>query len=271
MTPSPGPRPARLDIGDAIHDGWLAFRRSPWPFVIFAILLTLLQLVFQPLTGRIGTGNTLSTRPVDWVLYLIGMAGTLLVNLWGAVGLVRGAWQALEGQRVSLELLTRWDGPALGRVFRAWLLLALLIGGPLVAILLLLGGPMALLGWLGERSGGIGRELVTLAGLLFGLLLLVLLGVLLVATIYLSINQKLLTQIAVLEERGPLAVIQRGRRLVDPHWPLMLLLAVIEGVLVLLGVLACFVGFFVAWPVVVCISTAAYRQLLGRDDLTPRY
>jgi hypothetical protein len=28
------------------------------------------------------------------------------------------------------------------------------------------------------------------------------------------------------------------------------------------------VGFFVAWPVVVCMVTAAYRQLFGPDDRT---
>jgi hypothetical protein len=265
-TTSSAPRRApRLDVGDAIHEGWLAFSHSPWPFVAFSVAITLLQLLFQPLQSRIGSGDVLSVRPLDWILYLVGMAGSIGVSLWGAVGLVRGAWQALEGEPVTLELLARWDGAAIGRVLRAWLLLVLVIGGPLLAILLLLGGPIALFGWLGDRSAGLGRELLTLAGLLFGVLLLVLLGLLLVATIYLSINQKLLVQITLLEKAGPLGAVQRGRRLIDPHWPLMLLLAVVEGVLMLLGILACFVGFFVAWPVVVCISTAAYRQLAGPE------
>jgi uncharacterized membrane protein len=56
-------------------------------------------------------------------------------------------------------------------------------------------------------------------------------------------------------------MLRRGRRLIDPHWPLMLLLAVIETVLLLLGLATCFVGVFLSWPLVACISTAAYRQL----------
>ena len=41
----------------------------------------------------------------------------------------------------------------------------------------------------------------------------------------------------------------------------------------LLGLLACLVWGFVAWPLVVCIATAAYRQLVlaggGPDPLPP--
>ena len=99
------------------------------------------------------------------------------------------------------------------------------------------------------------------------MVLLVLIGLLGAATIYLSVNQKFLVQIALLEGRGPAAVVARGRRLIDPHWPLMLLLSVVEALLLLLGILACFVGLFVAWPVVVCITTAAYRQLLGEEGV----
>ena len=36
----------------------------------------------------------------------------------------------------------------------------------------------------------------------------------------------------------------------------------------LLGLMACVVGLFVAIPVVACISTAAYRQVFGTTDLT---
>lgn len=97
MTTTSGPRPSRLNVGDAIHDGWLAFSRSPWAFVGFALLVTLAQLLCQPLQARIGTGNQLSTNPFDWVLYLVGAAASLTAYLWGAVGLVRGAWEALEG------------------------------------------------------------------------------------------------------------------------------------------------------------------------------
>jgi uncharacterized membrane protein len=57
------------------------------------------------------------------------------------------------------------------------------------------------------------------------------------------------------------ASVQRGRALIDPHWILLLLLLLIKATLLLLGLLTFTVGLLVAWPVVNCITTAAYRQL----------
>jgi len=46
------------------------------------------------------------------------------------------------------------------------------------------------------------------------------------------------------------------------------MLALVEFAIVLAGLLACFVGLLVAVPVVLCTSTAAYRQVFGSEDLT---
>lgn len=146
---------------------------------------------------------------------------------------------------------------------QALVLVALLVAGPLLAISALVGGPLLLLGWLAERPGWIPLALLQLLALALMVVLVVLVGLVGVISIYLTINQKFLVQIALLEDRGPVAIVMRGRQLIDPHWPLLLLLVVVEALLILLGILACFVGLFVAWPVVVCITTAAYRQLLG--------
>ena len=267
MTTPSGLRAPRLNLGDAIHDGWLAFSRSPWAFGAFSLLVILAQLLCQPLQSRIGTGNQLSTHPLDWLLYAVGLIASVIAYLWGAVGMVHGAWEALAGGRPGLPRLMRWDGPSMARVVKALLLVALLLLGPMVAILLLVGGPMLGLAWLAERPGLIPFSLIQLSSLTLAVVLLVLVGLLGVAAFYLSVNQKFLVQIALLEGLGPVAVVARGRRLIDPHWPLMLLLSVVEALLLLLGILACFVGLFVAWPVVVCITTAAYRQLLGEEGL----
>jgi uncharacterized membrane protein len=56
--------------------------------------------------------------------------------------------------------------------------------------------------------------------------------------------------------------VKRGRSLVDPQWILLLLLLLIKGTLLVLGLLTFGVGLLVAWPVVSCITTAAYRQLV---------
>ena len=259
----PGLPATRLNIGDAVHDGWLAFRRSPWVFVGFALLITLLQALIRPLQDRIASHGAASAPPVagDWLLFLLGTGLTLLINLWGSLGLVRGAAAALEGRRPDVGLLLRWEGPAVWRLLRSSLLLFALIALPLLLILLLLGTPLAVISQMGLQGQAIGRGGLQLLWLLLAALLVVLLGLVAVLAAYLAVNQKFLVQISLLEAAGPLKAIQRGRQLIDPQWLLMLLLSIIEGLLLLFGLLACLVGLFVAWPVVICISTAAYRQL----------
>lgn len=260
--PRPGRPFQRLDIGDAVHEGWLAFGRAPWAFVGFTLLLTALQALCQPLMERVRRGEQVSGDPMDWLLYLVGLAASVTINLWGAAGLVRGSWSALEGGHPRLSELLRWDGAALRRLLTAWLLLAALMAVPVVGATVLLGVPLVALAAFGDNLGAF-RPLLTA---LLAVLLIVCLAVVLVVVLYLSVNQQFLAQIAVLEVQGPRATLQRGRRLVDPQWLLALLLNLVEGLLALLGLLACLVGFFVAWPVITCVSTAAYRQLRDREE-----
>jgi uncharacterized membrane protein len=87
-------------------------------------------------------------------------------------------------------------------------------------------------------------------------------------SIYLAVNQWFLAQIALIKGLGPIESIARGRTLLDPQWGLVLMLIWVELGIFLLGLLACFVGLLVAVPVILCTSTAAYRQVFGTEDLT---
>ncbi len=271
---TPGGRQGpRLNFGDALQEGWRAFSRSPGPFVGFPLVVVALQFLIQPLQSRISNGGVASSDPLDWVLYLIGLTANLLLNLWCAIGLVRGAGSALQGGHPSLGQLMRWDGEVFGRLLRAWMLLAAVVAVPLLGLLLVVGGPLALLGIYADQLVPFSRTLVEVLGLSLAVVFALLLGVLLLGVIYLAINQSFLTQIVLFERAGSRTAIQRGRALVDPSWLMVLLLTLIGGLLVLLGLLACLVGAFVAWPLVVCIATAAYRQLAlaagGPDPLPP--
>ena len=267
MGPSRHRGVARLDVGNAIQDGWTAFSRAPGVFVGFAALLTLLQLILQPLQERLTRGEALSADPADWVLGLIGLAFSIGVSLWGTVGLVRGSVLALGRRRVRFRYLLRWDGGALRRLCLAWLLLALLLLAAIAAMLLVFWGAGSAASWLsGSSSAGIATGLPMLLNLVLGFAVLALAGLFLILLIYLSVNQLFLPQIAILEARAPLATLQRGRRLVDPQWILVMLLSLVQLVLLLLGILVMVVGLLVAWPVVTCNSTAAYLQLAHRGE-----
>ena len=157
------------------------------------------------------------------------------------MGLVR-----LAGVRPALGTLTRWDGAASWRLFRNGLVLGILM----MAILMV----AALVGVGAARLTQILAVLPFLAAF--------------TVLIYLAVNQKFMAQIALLEGCGPIDSITRGRTLLDPQWGSVLLLALVEFAIALLGLLACIVGLLVAVPVILCTSTAAYRQVFGSEDLT---
>jgi len=52
MASTPAGQPP-LQLDQALRDGWAAFCRAPWSFVLFALLLTGVQIVLQPLQDLI--------------------------------------------------------------------------------------------------------------------------------------------------------------------------------------------------------------------------
>jgi hypothetical protein len=250
-TPPPHLDTPRLDIGAAVREGWLAFRRAPWTFVGFALLVFALLTFCNLLQNLAGTPENPSTNPLELLLALLGSVGGVVVNLWGMTGLVRGSWCALEGRVPPLATFTRWDGHALTRLFLPQLALALVLLG----VLLLMGVIPAITLPLGQLGGPLAPVAAVLT--------LTALAALLIFFVYWVVTQFFLGQVALVEGPGPLHTLQRGQQVVTHQWGQVLLLAVLEVLMLVVGILALLVGFFAAWPVVVAISTAAYRQLFG--------
>jgi len=255
----------RLDVRLALQDGWKAFSRAPLWFVGFSLLLTALQLLLAALQPSFSTDNLPDavdpTTAFDrweallpWLRYgtvslcllvLNVLAGTIL-NLWGTSGLVRGAWLALRGGRPTLATFTHWDPRALLRLYLPGFLLACGVVGAVTMLLLLavvLSQINALLALL--------PALVMLAGVA-----------------YFTVSQAFLPQVALLHDDHPFAALARGHQVVDGAWAQVVQLMLVSLGLMVVGLLAAGVGLFVAWPVVVCMVTAAYRQLFGTTDHT---
>lgn len=238
---------SRLQIDRAVRDGWAAFCRAPWPFVLFTLLSGALALAFQTLANLAALPE--ANQPPALVIVLttlVGSLGYLLVNLWGLVGLIRGAWTALEGGRPNLGTFCRWDGGAAGRLLLRQLLFALLLFAIVLPATLLMLGFSQLQPWLAALP----------------------LVVALVLLLYLAVGQTFLPWLALLGGQGPMASLQRGRQVVDQQWWMVLLLVIVQSAIVLAGALLCGVGVLAAAPVSVCVATAAYRQLFGSDDRT---
>lgn len=253
---------SRLDVGQALRDGWRAFRRAPWLFVGFSLFLTALQFALQALQPPISADKLPPLTPdvadlgvvLTWLRYSTILLGLLtinvlagvVINLWGTCGMVRAAWVALGGGRPRLITFLHFDPRALVRLYLPGFLLGCGVTATVVMLVLL----------------------AVVLSQVSPLLVLPPILIMVAGTVYLSVSQSFLPQVALLHDDHPFEALSRGRQVVDPVWFDVVLLGLLTAGLLIAGVLACFVGLFVAMPVALCVATAAYRQLFGPDDRT---
>ena len=247
--PTPGTH--QLQVLRAIEDGWQAFCRAPWPFVLFQLLAL---LIMAPFIGLITSGVLHEALGAPALIHpvatkiglVVGVIGYIVVSLWTAVGLTRGAWTSLNGQKPSFSTFTRWDGAANGRLFGS---------GVLLLIVLVVVGAIA---W------GIGFGLGKVNAALFFIPLIAFV----IFKIWLVITQQFLLPMSLFGAHRPVETLQAGIRGVNPSWWTVLWFAIIESCVAGVAYLFNAGGVLVLAPVLVCISTAAYRQLFGSDDNT---
>lgn len=235
----------RLHVLKAVEEGWSAFTKAPWPFILFTLLWGVIALIFQALLNLTVQGDNqsdLGTGKI--VVYIILFVCTIIINFWGVTGLIRGSLIALNGQRPNFSNFIRWDGSAIGRLITRWIALSI--------ICLIIAVVASVVGF---GLGQLNQALWVIPGVIA-----------FVIFVYLAVNQKFWVFIALLENKGPFENIQRGRDVVDPSWWWVVLLIIVEGLILAIGTLLCGVGLLVAAPVVGCIATAAYRQLFGNED-----
>ena len=247
--PTPGTN--NLQVLRAIEDGWQAFCRAPWPFLLFQVLALVIAAPFAALAAagvmRLSGPDLAVLHPIAASLALVvGVVGYVVVALWGVVGLVRGAWLCLEGQRPVFRTFTRWDGAASGRLLLSSALLLIVVAVAAVVCSLL-----------GTGLGTINAALGAVPLLVFA-----------VFYVWLLITQKFLIQLSLLGISRPLQTLQAGVAGVNPSWWVVLWLAVVETVMHGIALLFSYGGLFVILPLMICISTAAYRQLFGSHDHT---
>ncbi|CAK6700285.1 hypothetical protein VB734_11105 [Synechococcus sp. BA-124 BA4] len=265
MTPQPRGRGARLVDGarDALVAiqavrGWLrqgrrAYRRAPWLFSGFTLMGGGAQLLGQTVQNRASDALAVGEDPVVVSMGLV--LGGLLLSvgslLWLNVGLLRGAWIALDGRTPRLAELVRWQAAAMGRLLAVALLL-LLLNLLILATAGLAAGLVSLI-----------HPLLALAPLLIGATLLAALFVTQIFHLPLTVAGGL----------SPVATFRHGRILAASHgWELLALsLSLVLIVLLPLGLALLIAwplaaGLLVAWPLVLSSLTAGYREIVGSED-----
>ena len=242
---------SRLRVLQAVEDGWGAFCRAPWAFLLFQALVL---VVMAPFAALLVAGAVRLNGPEPAILHpvaagislVVGLVGYVVVALWAMVGLSRGAWLSLEGTKPSFRHFTRWDGAASGRLLLSAILLAIVVG--IVALIA---------GLIGTGLGNLNAALTALPVIVFGIFY-----------IWFLITQKFLIQVALLGTSQATQTIGSGVNVVNPSWWMVLWLGIVEGVIQAIGGLFSYGGLLVVVPVVLCISTAAFRQLFGAEDRT---
>jgi uncharacterized membrane protein len=249
LTPSGS---GRLQVLRAVEEGWSAFCRAPWTFLLFQALASLVLLPFLALTGVGGARlaemqELMDVHPTGaWIALIAGVIGYVIVALWTLVGLTRGAWIALEGRKPAFADFTRWDRPAAARLLGSAILLAIVMA---VAA--------AIAALVGAGLGKLNASLALIPAIVVGLFF-----------IWLAISQKFLLQTSLLGTQRPVDTLKSGVNVVNPSWWMVLWLAIVEAVIHAIGALFSYGGLVVVIPVILCISTAAYRQLFGSTDRT---
>ncbi|KZR61823.1 hypothetical protein [Prochlorococcus sp. MIT 1303] len=233
---------SKLEVIKAVKDGWDGFRKSPREFVVFTLLIGAFNLGFQAIGSLlVNENNPINIGTI--IIIVCSSLGSAIVNLWGLTGMIRGSWMVLNGQRPNFADFIRWDGRAYLRLF-----IRQLVFGFLFFLLIITGGLLA---------GGL--AIINQIVMFIPMIIIAIFGVIL------SINQIFLPWIALLEELGPIATIQRGWQVVNPSWLMVALLALFQLLILTVGTLLCFIGLLGAAPLAACISTAAYRQLFKEE------
>lgn len=242
----------RLQVLQAVEEGWAAFCRAPFTFVLFQVLVSVILLPFLLLAG-LGAGRLgelpelLGVNPAGaWLALIVGTIGYVVVLLWALVGLSRGAWIALEGRRPAFADLRRWNRAAAARLLGSAILLAI------VAALAAAGSAAV-----GAGLGKLNAALAVIPAVVVAIFY-----------VWLAVTQKFLLQVSLLGSQRPLDTLRSGMAVVNPSWWAVLWLAIVEAVIQMIGALFSYGGLLVVVPVMLCISTAAYRQLFGAEDRT---
>ena len=250
------PNAASVQVLKAVEDGWKAFCKAPWSFLLFQVLVGFVSLPFFGIAilGYWGLNKmipmewlaSLVNPVIGWLLLLVGLMGYVVVCLWGIVGMIRGSWTSLNGRNPDFRDFTRWDSAASGRLL-----------GSMVLWWIVIAIASVIAYFIAQGLEEINQALVLIPSIALGIF-----------GIWFMVNQKFLVQASLLGSKNSADALTSGFKVINPSWWIVLWLVIVEATINAIAVVLAQGGMFVAVPVLVCISTAAYRQLFGPEDRT---
>jgi hypothetical protein len=226
-----GGMPGHWDIGTALSTGWELFKNNVAVVLITTLIVGGVSGVFQGISQGIGAAAPqLADGDNAEIIIAVVSIVNLLISL---VAFVVNTWLSLGYLKVFIKIVRSGTGAGaqaeVSDVFTGASSLLPAIGANILTGLIVLVGFLLL----------IVPGYIAMLGLLF--------------TLYLIVDKNL----------GPIEAMKESWRITDGHKANLFLFLLVAGLVILVGMLACFVGLIVAAPVVSLATAYIYCQLTG--------
>lgn len=231
----------RFSIKEALLFGWQTVRNQLEFFIGLTVVFTLASVVLTPFQ------TYFADQPVvSLIIAIVSVALTLVVD----IGFMKITLKAYDNEQTDFPDLFRYYDLS-PRYFLCTVLYFILI-----FVVALIPGIIAFNVFdLTERADNLNVLEMLIIAILF-----------ILPITYVSLRFYFFSYFIIDQEAGPIESLKRSAQLTKGQlWPLFLLFLAVLGV-ILLGVVALFVGLFVAYPVSTLATTYVYRKLLETQE-----
>jgi hypothetical protein len=219
-----------IDIGSCLTRSWELVKNNFWLTVGATFISLLLQQAGQVV-------------PILGFLVVLALAGIMKGGLYNFfIKLIRGQSDGLTD--IFSGFGPRWAQLMLVTVIQTFIM-----------ILVALPGILVFLGATYSFRGGHGHSVSPL--------IMLIVPVLLVPLVYLGVSWMFSVPLVIDRGLNAWPAIELSRKVVTLHWGTFFLMAIVGGVLGMVGVLACLAGLFVAMPVFTGMLMYAYDDIFG--------
>jgi hypothetical protein len=215
-----------LDIGACITAGWNVVKGHFWPCVGVTFLVMLTTSVINQVTG-------LFARPViDGLIrhHRLSAGGIFILGSTSIIGAPVYV-VLIAGLYLYFLKLIRGQSPTVGDAFSGF--------GPSLGQLILLG-------------------------LVKGVLVLIGLAFCIIPGVYLSVAWVFATPLVIDRRMGFWDALELSRKTVSRHWFVVLGFLIVNSLLMMAGLIACCVGFFVTLPIGTAALLCAYESVFSQ-------
>jgi hypothetical protein len=221
-------RDYELDIGDCISKGWELVKKNFWPVVGVNALVLIIIVAINQFVG-------LFTRPIvnEMVFQHQFSSGGILILMLASILATPVYMVLMAGLMKYFLKLIRGEQAAVGNAFSGF--------GPMTVQLILLG-------------------------LVLNVLVLVGYALCIIPGIFLQVAWLFAIALVIDREMNFWDAMELSRKMVCKHWWIVFGFFIVYSLVVMSGVIACFVGILVTMPIGIAAMLYAYETIFGKSQ-----